>query len=275
MCVGSSSDASTAAFGIAGEERVHQHARVAVGQLEAGMAQEADVHVSVSSFVVGLCGSRRRCSPAHGRAPSPPPPRSACPSGSPRRGACARGSACSPGSGSASAWRSCDSCASPNQPPSLSACARMRCSCGAIADTRRSAPAKRSGSESARTAASTCSSVNTAGILERALAREERQRQSEHRAGQRRRPARPPRSPRSPRTTAARARPPPRRPRSGRCRARRRGAPRADRPRARRTAAPAPRRSRPAPGRRSGRRAAAARRASRRAPRRRLPPARR
>jgi hypothetical protein len=37
---------------VAGQERIHEDARVAVGELEAGMAQEADVHVSVSFGVV-------------------------------------------------------------------------------------------------------------------------------------------------------------------------------------------------------------------------------
>ena len=55
----------------------------------------------------------------------------------------------------------CERWASPNQPPSSSACASTRWSWGARTVRARSAPAKRSGSESARTADSTCSSVNT------------------------------------------------------------------------------------------------------------------
>src|SRR5215213_9425947 len=68
-------------------------------------------------------------------------------------------------SGSATAARICERCASPNQPPSCRAWPSTRCSWGASSPRARSAPAKRSGSDSARTAASTCSSVNTALIL--------------------------------------------------------------------------------------------------------------
>src|SRR4051794_33871300 len=63
-------------------------------------------------------------------------------------------------SAAAAALRTSASWASPNQPPSLSACPRIRWSCGAIRETRSSAWRKRSGSERASTAASTSSSVN-------------------------------------------------------------------------------------------------------------------
>ena len=38
---------------VAGEERVDQHSRVSVGQLEGRVAKEADLHLSCSSSVVG------------------------------------------------------------------------------------------------------------------------------------------------------------------------------------------------------------------------------
>src|SRR3954452_22947734 len=66
----------------------------------------------------------------------------------------------SSGSGVVAALSTCASCASPNQPPSLRARFRIRCSCGATRATCDSASRKRSGSLSASTAASISASVN-------------------------------------------------------------------------------------------------------------------
>src|SRR5918997_5753022 len=88
-------------------------------------------------------------------------------------------------SGAATADRTSLTWAVPNQPPSSSACASTRWSCGAASAIRRSAPANRSGSDSARTAASTCSSVNTAEMLRTGRARKAREQQADQRAGER------------------------------------------------------------------------------------------
>ena len=141
-------EASAAAFGLPVRNGSIEDARVALGQLEAGMAQEADLHVSVSfsfvSLVIQLTGEL----PAHGDAHQHPHPGLL---GQQRAQRVTRSS----GRPALGAWRSCASCASPNQPPSSSAWSRIRWSCGAIrghprARRRRSAR----GRYSARTAAS-------------------------------------------------------------------------------------------------------------------------
>ena len=241
---------------VAGQERVDQQAGVALGQLEAGVAQEADVHVSVSSSSWS-CGRLRRSS---SRASSQP---TATPTSIPIRVSSASSVGCAvtrrPRRARHAPGAPVTSWASPNQPPACSASARIALQLRRARATRRSASREALGvARALRTAASSCSSVNTARDTRRARAREERQRQAEQRARPRRRRRRRPRSPRSTASgssssTAAITYDADQVVAALVAAARRAGG----RPRARRTAGPAPRRWRRAPGRAPGRRAAA------------------
>ena len=110
MCVGSSSGLGRR-LRVAGEERVDEHARVAVGQLEAGMSKEVDLHVQSPSVSFGFPSSRASCQPT--ATPTSMPMRVSSASSVSTR--LTRGAS----SGSAAAERTSDWCAAPNQPPSF------------------------------------------------------------------------------------------------------------------------------------------------------------
>ena len=142
---------------IAAEERVDEHARVAVGQLEARMAQEADVHVQSPSVSVGSRSKFAGQLPADGHADQH------------AHAGLLREQRLDPG-GAGGLVRLGDGRAYLRlvRRRRTSRPRRARAPGRAGAEGRRRhqplRPAKRSGSESARTAASTCSSENIRGF---------------------------------------------------------------------------------------------------------------
>ena len=157
IVVAATSSARDRRLRVAGQERVDQDRRVAVGEREAGVAEKADFHrLSILLVVGSVAGAAAR---ARARARTRPRRRPASPAGSPRPAASAPRAPAASGSSRPAASRTAWSWPASNQPPSSSAVASTRWSDGAARATSSWASCSRSGSVIAAIAASSSASV--------------------------------------------------------------------------------------------------------------------